>query len=117
VARLASQILWGMYSSTLPPRPQPAGEGVWLWCTLKIGKDLAFNTVEAQEPLALIRAFKRAHKDVVERLSGVDFAPISSGEASAVWERTGRKILLETNLKHDWEHRKSPWFRLYYHFY
>ena len=73
--------------------------------------------VESQEPSALIRAFKRAHKDVVERLSGVDFAPISPGEASAKWERTEREVLLETNRKHDWEHRKSPWFRLYYHFY
>ena len=73
--------------------------------------------MEAQEPSPLIRAFNRAHKDVVERLSGVDFAPISPAEASAMWERTEREILLETNRKHDWEHRKSPWFRLYYDFY
>jgi hypothetical protein len=78
---------------------------------------MVFNTMEAQKPSALIRAFKRAHKDVVERLSGVDFAPIPPEEASARWERTEREILLETNRKHDWEHRKSPWFRLYYHFY
>jgi hypothetical protein len=84
---------------------------------LKILKVLVFNTVKTKEPSVLIRAFKRAHKDVVERLSGVDFAPISPGEASATWERAEREILLETNRKHDWEHRKSPWFRLYYHFY
>ena len=83
---------------------------------LKIVKVLVLNTVEAQEPSALIRAFKRAHKDVVERLSGVDFAPISPGEASATWEMAEREILIETNRKHDWEHRKSPWFR-FYHFY
>lgn len=65
----------------------------------------------------LIRAFNSAHVEVVERLSGVDFALISPGVADAVWERTEREILLETNRKHDWEHRKSPWFRLYYHFY
>ncbi len=34
-----------------------------------------------------------------------------------MWEKTEREILLETNRKHDWEHRNSPWFRLYYHFY
>ena len=78
---------------------------------------MVFNTMEAQEPSALIRAFKRAHKDVVERLSGVDFAMISPIEVSARWERTEREILLEINRKHDWEHRKSPWFRLHYHFY
>ena len=83
---------------------------------LKIVKVLVLNTVEAQEPSALIRAFKRAHKDVVERLSGVDFAPISPGEANATWEMAEREILIETNRKHDWEHRKSPWFR-FYHFY
>lgn len=80
-------------------------------------KVLVFNTVHAQDPSALIRAFKRAHKDVVERLSGVDFAPISPRETSATWDRAEREILLETNRKHDWEHRTSPWFRLYYHFY
>jgi hypothetical protein len=83
----------------------------------KIVRVFIFSTVEAQKTSALIRAFNRAHKDVVERLSGVDFAPISPEEASATWERTEREILLETNRKHDWEHRKSPWFRLYYHFY
>jgi hypothetical protein len=71
----------------------------------------------AQEPSRLIRAFNRAHIDVVERLSGVDFAPIASGMVSAMWERTEREILLETNRKHDWEHRKSPWFRLYHDFF
>jgi hypothetical protein len=76
-----------------------------------------FNTVEAQEPSALIRAFRRAHKDVIERLSGVDFAPASEEKALATWEKTEREVLLETNRKHDWENRKSPWFRLYYHFY
>ena len=70
-----------------------------------------------KQPSTLIRAFNRAHKDVVERLSGVDFAPISSEEVSARWERTEREILLETNRQHDWEHRNSPWFRLYYDFY
>ena len=84
---------------------------------LKIVRIWVFNPVEAQEPSALIRAFKRAHKDVIERLSGVDFAPISAEEASAKWEGMEREILLETNRKHDWEHRKSPWFRLYYDFY
>jgi hypothetical protein len=84
---------------------------------LKIVKLLVFNTVEAQKPSAFVRAFKRAHKDVIERLSGVDFALISPEEASAKWERTEREVLVETNQKHDWEHRKSPWFRLYYHFY
>jgi hypothetical protein len=83
----------------------------------KIMKVRVFNPVEAQEPSPLIRAFKRAHKDVIERLSGVDFAPISGEEATAKWERMEREILLETNRKHDWEHRNSPWFRLYYHFY
>jgi len=73
--------------------------------------------MEAHEPSRLIRAFNRAHKDVVERLSGVDFSPISPAEASALWDSTEREILRETNRKHDWEHRKSPWFRLYYDFY
>jgi hypothetical protein len=72
--------------------------------------------VETQKPSVLIRAFNRAHKDVVERLSGVDFAPIPPGDILATWEKTEREILLETNRKHDWEHRNSPWFRLYYHF-
>ena len=73
--------------------------------------------MEAQEPSTLVRAFTRAHTDVVERLSGVDFSPISPAEVNAMWEKTEREILLETNRKHDWEHRNSPWFRLYYHFY
>ena len=73
--------------------------------------------MEGQEPSPLIRAFKLAHKDVVERLSGVDFAPMSAGEANAKWESMEREILLEANRKHDWEHRTSPWFRLYYHFF
>ncbi len=81
----------------------------------KTVKIWVFKTVEAQRSSTLIRAFKRAHKDVIERLSGVDFA--GAEEASAKWERMEREILLETNRKHDWEHRKSPWFRLYYHFY
>lgn len=71
----------------------------------------------APEPSELIRAFKSAHRDVVERLSGVDFAPISPEKTLATWERAEREILVETNRKHDWEHRNSPWFRLYYHFY
>jgi hypothetical protein len=73
--------------------------------------------MEAQEPSPLIRAFTRAHKDVVERLSGIDFSPIPAAEATAMWEKAERAILVETNRKHDWEHRNSPWFRLYYHFY
>ena len=73
--------------------------------------------MEEQEASPLIRAFKRAHKDAVERLSGVDFAPMSAGEANARWESMEREILLQTNRKHDWEHRKSPWFRLYYDFF
>jgi hypothetical protein len=28
-----------------------------------------------------------------------------------------RDILLQTNRKHDWEHRNSPWFRLYYDYF
>ena len=51
--------------------------------------------MEAQEPSALIRAFNRAHKDVVERLSRVDFAPISPAQVSATRERTEREILLD----------------------
>ena len=74
-------------------------------------------TVEEPEASPLIRAFKRAHKDVVERLSGVDFAPMSAGEANAKWESVERDILLQTNQKHDWEHRNSPWFRLYYDYF
>ena len=73
--------------------------------------------MEDQETSPLIRAFKRAHKDVVERLSGVDFSPMSPGEANAKWESMEREILLQTNRKHDWEHRRSPWFRLYYDFF
>ena len=73
--------------------------------------------MKEQEPSTLIRAFNRAHKDVIERLSGVDFTPMSAEEASAKWERMEREILLETNRKHDWEHRRSPWFRLYYDFF
>ena len=103
-----------MYSrSILPGRSQPGRVVVYL----DIAKVSVFTTVEAQEPSALIRAFNRAHKDVVERLSGVDFASISPEAASATWERTEQEILLETNRKHDWEHRKSPWFRLYYDFF
>ena len=71
----------------------------------------------AYEPSSLIRAFNKAHVDVVERLSGVDFSLSSPEAASAVWEKTEQEILLETNRKHDWENRKSPWFRLYYDFY
>ncbi len=74
-------------------------------------------TVEEPEASPLIRAFKRAHKDVVERLSGVDFAPMSACEANAKWESVERDILLQTNRKHDWEHRNSPWFRLYYDYF
>lgn len=73
--------------------------------------------MKEQEPSNLIRAFNRAHKDVIERLSGVDFTPMSAEEASAKWERMEREILLETNRKHDWENRRSPWFRLYYDFF
>jgi len=42
---------------------------------------------------------------------------MSPAEANAEWERSEREVLRETNRKHDWEHRDSPWFRLYYHFY
>jgi hypothetical protein len=103
-----------MYSRSIPPCPSRLGRAV---VHLNILKVSVFTTVEAQEPSALIRAFNRAHKDVVERLSGVDFASISPEAASATWERTEQEILLETNRKHDWEHRKSPWFRLYYDFF
>jgi hypothetical protein len=103
----------GMYSRSILGRSQPGRVVV----DLDIVRVSVFTTVEAQEPSALIRAFNRAHKDVVERLSGVDFAPISPEAAIATWERTEREILLETNRKHDWEHRKSPWFRLYYDFF
>jgi hypothetical protein len=99
-----------------PPKPGLPG---WVHgcVALRALKVRVLNTVEAQEPSALIRAFKRAHRDVIERLSGVDFAPISDEKARTTWERAEREVLLETNRKHDWEHRKSPWFRLYYHFY
>lgn len=83
----------------------------------RIGNIRILNTVEEQESSRLIRAFQKAHKDVVNRLSGVDFSPMSAAQADAEWERTERNVLLETNRKHDWEHRDSPWFRLYYHFY
>jgi hypothetical protein len=73
--------------------------------------------MKAQETSTLIRAFKRANKDVIERLSGVDFTPMSPEEASAKWERAEHELLLETNRKHDWENRRSPWFRLYYDFF
>jgi hypothetical protein len=82
-----------------------------------IGSIRVFDIVEQQESSRLIRAFQQAHKDVVNRLSGVDFSPMSADQADAEWERTERNVLLETNRKHDWEHRDSPWFRLYYHFY
>jgi hypothetical protein len=103
-----------MYSRSILTEPTPSGRG---GCTLNTARVSVFTTVEEQEPSALIRAFNRAHKDVVERLSGVDFASISPEAASATWERTEQEILLETNRKHDWEHRKSPWFRLYYDFF
>jgi hypothetical protein len=103
-----------MYSRSIPPGPSRPGRAV---VHLNILKVSVFTTVEAQEPSALIRAFNRAHKDVVEHLSGVNFASISPEAASATWERTEQEILLETNRKHDREHRKSPWFRLYYDFF
>lgn len=73
--------------------------------------------MELRKPSLLIRAFTRAHKDVVNHLSGIDFAPMSPAEANAAWERSELEVLRETNRRHDWEHRESPWFRLYYHFY
>lgn len=54
---------------------------------------------------------------MIERLSGVDFTPMSAEEAGAKWERAEHELLLETNRKHDWENRRSPWFRLYYDFF
>ena len=65
----------------------------------------------------LKEAFARARKDVVERMSGVDFAPMTPEEADAKWQRAEQEVLLETNRAHDWRHRHSPWFRLYYHFF
>lgn len=99
-----------------PPGPSRPGQDPWIPGGADL-ESLGIDTVEAQEPSALIRAFRKAHKDVIERLSGVDFAPISGEKVRATWERTEREVLLETNRKHDWEHRKSPWFRLYFHFY
>jgi hypothetical protein len=73
--------------------------------------------MEAKETSPLVRAFARARKDVVERMSGVDFAPMTPEEADAKWQRAEQEVLLETNRAHDWRHRHSPWFRLYYHFF
>jgi hypothetical protein len=37
---------------------------------------------------------------------------MSADEANTKQEGMGREILLETNRKHHWEHRRSAWFRL-----
>lgn len=73
--------------------------------------------MEGKETSPLVRAFARARKDVVERMSGVDFAPMTPEEAEAKWQRAEQEVLIETNRAHDWRHRHSPWFRLYYHFF
>jgi len=50
--------------------------------------------MEGKETSPLVRAFARARKDVVERMSGVDFAPMTPEEADAKWQRAEQEVLL-----------------------
>ena len=98
----------------LTPTPGCNGHGVLL---LFASFRSWISPMEGKETSPLVRAFTRARKDVVERMSGVDFAPMTPEEADAKWQRAEQEVLLETNRAHDWRHRHSPWFRLYYHFF
>ena len=98
----------------LTPTPGCNGHGVLL---LFASFRSWISPMEGKETSPLVRAFARARKDVVERMSGVDFAPMTPEEADARWQRAEQEVLLETNRAHDWRHRHSPWFRLYYHFF
>jgi hypothetical protein len=88
-----------------------------VYCCCLPAFEVGYHAMEAKETSPLVRAFARARKDVVERMSGIDFAPMTPEEADAKWQRAEQEVLLETNRAHDWRHRHSPWFRLYYHFF